>query len=57
MVWAYLKEYSKGHAVSYKIRKEETNMEELLERILDNKNLYKAYEQVYRNKGTTVHRR
>ena len=28
-------------------------MEELLERILDNKNLYKAYEQVYRNKGTS----
>ena len=28
-------------------------MEELLERILDNKNLYKAYEHVYRNKGTS----
>ncbi len=24
---------------------------ELLEKILDNKNLYKAYEQVYKNKG------
>ena len=28
-------------------------MEELLERILNNKNLYKAYEQVYKNKGTS----
>lgn len=52
MVWAYLKEYSKRHAFSYKIRKEETSME-LLEQILDDKNLFKAYKQVYKNKGTS----
>lgn len=35
----------------YEIRKEETSME-LLEKILDNNNLYRAYQQVYKNKGT-----
>ena len=36
----------------YEIRKERTSME-LLEKILDNKNLYNAYKQVYRNKGAS----
>lgn len=34
------------------IRKERTSME-LLEKVLDDKNLFKAYEQVYKNKGTS----
>ena len=34
------------------IRKERTGME-LLEKILDDNNLFKAYKQVYRNKGTS----
>ncbi len=34
------------------IRKERTSME-LLEKVLDDKNLFKAYEQVYRNRGTS----
>lgn len=34
------------------IRKERTSME-LLERVLDDKNLFKAYKQVYKNKGTS----
>ena len=52
MVWAYLREYSKRHVFSYKIRKEETSME-LLEKILDDNNLFRAYKQVYKNKGTS----
>lgn len=35
-----------------RLERKETSME-LLEKILDNKNLYKAYEQVYKNKGTS----
>lgn len=42
---------SKGYVCSYKIRKEETSME-LLEEILDDNNLFNAYKQVYKNKGT-----
>ena len=42
-IWAYLKRYSKRRVFSYKIRKEETSME-LLEKILDDKNLFNAYE-------------
>ena len=34
------------------IRKERTSME-LLEKVLDDKNLFKAYEQVYKNKGAS----
>lgn len=34
------------------IRKERTNME-LLEKVLDDKNLFEAYKQVYKNKGTS----
>ena len=34
------------------IRKERTSME-LLERVLDDKNLFKAYKQVYENKGAS----
>ena len=34
------------------IRKERTNME-LLEKVLDDRNLFEAYKQVYRNKGTS----
>lgn len=34
------------------IRKERTSME-LLEKVLDDKNLFKAYKQVYKNKGTS----
>ena len=34
------------------IRKERTSME-LLEKVLDNKNLFEAYKQVYKNKGTS----
>ena len=34
------------------IRKERTSME-LLEKVLDDKNLYEAYKQVYKNKGTS----
>lgn len=35
-----------------KLERKEQSME-LLEKVLDDKNLYKAYEQVYRNKGTS----
>ena len=42
----------KDVSLYYEIRKEETSME-LLEKILDNNNLYRAYEQVYKNKGTS----
>ena len=41
----------KDNLLHYEIRKEETSME-LLEKILDNNNLYRAYQQVYKNKGT-----
>ena len=34
------------------IRKERTSME-LLEKVLDDKNLFRAYKQVYKNKGTS----
>ena len=51
-IWAYFKRYSKRCAFSYKIRKEETSME-LLDKILDDKNLFNAYKQVYKNKGTS----
>ena len=36
--------------INVEIRKERTSME-LLEKVLDDKNLYKAYKQVYKNKG------
>ena len=35
-----------------KLERKEQSME-LLEKVLDDKNLYRAYEQVYRNKGTS----
>ena len=35
------------------IRKERTSME-LLEKVLDDKNLFEAYKQVYKNKGISV---
>lgn len=38
--------------ISVEIRKGRTSME-LLEKILDDKNLYEAYKQVYRNKGAS----
>ena len=38
--------------VSVEIRKERTSME-LLEKVLDDSNLYEAYKQVYRNKGAS----
>lgn len=41
----------KDKVIIVEIRKERTSME-LLERVLDDKNLYKAYKQVYKNKGT-----
>lgn len=37
--------------VNVEIRKERTSME-LLEKVLDDKNLFEAYKQVYKNKGT-----
>ena len=42
----------KDKMIIVEIRKERTSME-LLERVLDDKNLFKAYEQVYRNKGAS----
>ena len=42
----------KDKVIIVEIRKERTSME-LLERVLDDKNLYKAYKQVYKNKGTS----
>ena len=38
--------------INVEIRKERTSME-LLEKVLDDKNLYKAYKQVYKNKGAS----
>lgn len=38
--------------INVEIRKEQTSME-LLEKVLDDKNLYEAYKQVYKNKGTS----
>lgn len=38
--------------VNVEIRKERTSME-LLEKVLDDNNLFKAYEQVYKNKGAS----
>ncbi len=38
--------------INVEIRKERTSME-LLEKVLDDWNLYKAYEQVYKNKGAS----
>lgn len=38
--------------VNVEIRKERTSME-LLEKVLDDKNLYEAYKQVYKNKGAS----
>lgn len=42
----------KDKMIIVEIRKERTSME-LLEKVLDDKNLFKAYKQVYRNKGTS----
>ena len=42
----------KDKMIIVEIRKERTSME-LLEKVLDDKNLFKAYEQVYKNKGTS----
>lgn len=42
----------KDEMIIVEIRKERTSME-LLEKVLDDKNLYKAYKQVYKNKGTS----
>lgn len=38
--------------INVEIRKERTSME-LLEKVLDDKNLFKAYKQVYKNKGAS----
>ena len=38
--------------INVEIRKERTSME-LLEKVLDDKNLYEAYKQVYKNKGAS----
>ena len=38
--------------INVEIRKERTSME-LLEKVLDDKNLHEAYKQVYKNKGTS----
>ena len=38
--------------INVEIRKERTSME-LLEKVLDDKNLFEAYKQVYKNKGTS----
>lgn len=38
--------------INVEIRKEQTSME-LLEKVLDNKNLFEAYKQVYKNKGAS----
>ena len=38
--------------INVEIRKERTSME-LLEKVLDDKNLFRAYEQVYKNKGAS----
>ena len=42
----------KDKMIIIEIRKERTSME-LLEKVLDDKNLFKAYKQVYKNKGTS----
>ena len=42
----------KDKVIIVEIRKERTSME-LLEKVLDDKNLYRAYEQVYKNKGAS----
>lgn len=42
----------KDEVIIVEIRKERTDME-LLEKVLDDKNLFKAYKQVYKNKGTS----
>ena len=42
----------KDKMIVVEIRKEKTSME-LLEKVLDDKNLFEAYKQVYRNKGTS----
>ena len=42
----------KDKMIIVEIRKERTSME-LLEKVLDDKNLFEAYKQVYRNKGTS----
>ena len=38
--------------INVEIRKERTSME-LLEKVLDDKNLFEAYKQVYKNKGAS----
>ena len=38
--------------INVEIRKERTSME-LLEKVLNDKNLYRAYRQVYKNKGAS----
>ena len=47
-----MKRASKEIIVNVEIRKERTSME-LLEKVLDDKNLFKAYKQVYKNKGAS----
>ena len=42
----------KDKMIIVEIRKERTSME-LLEKVLDEKNLFEAYKQVYKNKGTS----
>lgn len=42
----------KRSVISVEIRKERTSME-LLEKVLNDKNLYRAYRQVYKNKGAS----
>ena len=42
----------KDKMIIVEIRNERTSME-LLEKVLDDKNLFKAYKQVYKNKGTS----
>ena len=42
----------KDKMIVVEIRKERTSME-LLEKVLDDKNLFEAYKQVYKNKGAS----
>ena len=44
--------YLKRLMINVEIRKERTSME-LLEKVLDDKNLFEAYKQVYKNKGVS----
>src|SRR5699024_2103494 len=51
-VWAYPKGYSERKCILQQKRKEETSIE-LLEEIISNEKMNKAYKQVYRKKGAS----